>query len=138
MFIQVQHFHGNFTKKCKHFSHGAKILKNVFCPLFNLFFFLCVLGRMLCATLLALAASLTVSLARPNIHPLSSEMVNYINKLNTTWKVSLILFFLQNPVNVLLIHISTLQAGHNFRDVDFGYVKNLCGTLLKGPKLPIM
>lgn len=93
---------------------------------------------MLCATLLALAASLTVSLARPNIHPLSSEMVNYINKLNTTWKVSLILFFLQNPVNVLLIHISTLQAGHNFRDVDFGYVKNLCGTLLKGPKLPIM
>uniref|UniRef100_A0A3B5PSC1 Cathepsin B n=1 Tax=Xiphophorus maculatus TaxID=8083 RepID=A0A3B5PSC1_XIPMA len=70
---------------------------------------------MLCVTLLALAASLTVSLARPNIHPLSSEMVNYINKLNTTWK-----------------------AGHNFRDVDFGYVKNLCGTLLKGPKLPIM
>ncbi|MEQ2210829.1 hypothetical protein XENOCAPTIV_020153 [Xenoophorus captivus] len=65
--------------------------------------------------LLVLAASLSVSLARPHIHPLSSDMVNYINKLNTTWK-----------------------AGHNFRDVDYGYVKNLCGTLLKGPKLPVM
>uniref|UniRef100_A0A3Q2PZJ3 Cathepsin B n=1 Tax=Fundulus heteroclitus TaxID=8078 RepID=A0A3Q2PZJ3_FUNHE len=70
---------------------------------------------MWCQTLLVLAASLSVSLARPHIHPLSSDMINYINKLNTTWK-----------------------AGHNFHDVDYGYVKNLCGTLLKGPKLPIM
>lgn len=99
---------------------------------------MCVLCRMLCVTLLALAASLSVSLAKPHIHPLSNEMINYINKLNTTWKVSLFSFFLQNPVNVLLIHISTLQAGHNFRDVDYSHVKNLCGTLLKGPKLPIM
>lgn len=37
---------------------------------------------------LLLAASLSVSLARPRFTPLSSEMVNYINKVNTTWKVS--------------------------------------------------
>ncbi|XP_038150559.1 cathepsin B [Cyprinodon tularosa] len=67
------------------------------------------------AVILALAASLSVSLAKPRIHALSNDMVNYINKLNSTWK-----------------------AGHNFRDVDYGYVKNLCGTLLKGPKLPVM
>lgn len=34
-----------------------------------------------------LAASLAVALARPHLKPLSSDMVNYINKINTTWKV---------------------------------------------------
>ncbi|XP_076012041.1 cathepsin B [Genypterus blacodes] len=64
---------------------------------------------------LLLAASLSVSLARPRLQPLSSEMVNYINKVNTTWK-----------------------AGHNFHNVDYSYVQKLCGTLLNGPKLPVM
>uniref|UniRef100_A0A668W373 Cathepsin B n=1 Tax=Oreochromis aureus TaxID=47969 RepID=A0A668W373_OREAU len=67
------------------------------------------------AAFLLLAASLSVSLARPHLHPLSSEMVNHINKLNTTWK-----------------------AGHNFHNVDYSYVRKLCGTMLKGPKLPVM
>uniref|UniRef100_A0AAY5KNH4 Cathepsin B n=1 Tax=Esox lucius TaxID=8010 RepID=A0AAY5KNH4_ESOLU len=53
--------------------------------------------------------------ARPRHPPLSHEMVNYINKANTTWK-----------------------AGHNFQNADYSYVKRLCGTLLDGPKLPIM
>lgn len=44
------------------------------------------------AAFLLLAASLSVSLARPHLHPLSSEMVNHINKLNTTWKVSELFF----------------------------------------------
>lgn len=42
---------------------------------------------------LLLAASLSVSLARPRFTPLSSEMVNYINKVNTTWKVSYFISF---------------------------------------------
>lgn len=42
---------------------------------------------MLGATFLLLVASLSSSLARPHLKPLSSEMVNYINKLNTTWTV---------------------------------------------------
>lgn len=58
---------------------------------------------------------MSVSLARPRFHPLSSDMVNYINKINTTW-----------------------TAGHNFHKVDYSYVQKLCGTLLKGPKLPVM
>ncbi|XP_075966443.1 cathepsin B [Anarhichas minor] len=64
---------------------------------------------------LLLAASLSVSLARPRLEPLSNEMVNYINKANTTW-----------------------MAGHNFHNVDYSYIRRLCGTMLKGPKLPIM
>ncbi|TKS69943.1 Cathepsin B [Collichthys lucidus] len=67
------------------------------------------------AAFLLFAASLSVSLARPHLKPLSSEMVNFINKFNTTWK-----------------------AGHNFPNVDYSYVRKLCGTMLKGPKLPIM
>ncbi|XP_048830738.1 cathepsin B-like [Brienomyrus brachyistius] len=47
--------------------------------------------------------------------PLSQEMVNYINKANTTW-----------------------TAGHNFHKVDYSYVKKLCGTLMNGPKLPVL
>lgn len=49
---------------------------------------LCLLGKMWHAAFLLLAVSLSVSLARPRLQPLSSEMVNYINKFNTTWKVS--------------------------------------------------
>ncbi|XP_037553434.1 cathepsin B [Nematolebias whitei] len=67
------------------------------------------------AVLFVLAASFSVSLTRPRLHPLSNEMINYINKVNTTWK-----------------------AGHNFHNVDYSYVQKLCGTLLKGPKLKTM
>ncbi|KAK5873815.1 hypothetical protein PBY51_018820 [Eleginops maclovinus] len=67
------------------------------------------------AAFLLLAASLSVSLARPRLTPLSSEMVNYINKINTTW-----------------------TAGHNFHTADYSHVKRLCGTMLDGPKLPVM
>uniref|UniRef100_A0A8C2SPC3 Cathepsin B n=1 Tax=Coturnix japonica TaxID=93934 RepID=A0A8C2SPC3_COTJA len=49
----------------------------------------------------------------PYYPPLSSDLVNHINKLNTTWK-----------------------AGHNFHNTDMSYVKKLCGTFLGGPKLP--
>uniref|UniRef100_A0A4W5QRV4 Cathepsin B n=1 Tax=Hucho hucho TaxID=62062 RepID=A0A4W5QRV4_9TELE len=64
---------------------------------------------------LALVSGLSISWARPRLPPLSHQMVDYINKANTTWK-----------------------AGHNFHNVDYSYVKRLCGTLLKGPKLPAM
>ncbi|XP_016354113.1 cathepsin B-like [Sinocyclocheilus anshuiensis] len=64
---------------------------------------------------LCVISALSVSWARPRLAPLSHEMVNFINKANTTWK-----------------------AGHNFHDVDYSYVKRLCGTLLKGPRLPVM
>ncbi|XP_064411518.1 cathepsin B [Latimeria chalumnae] len=50
----------------------------------------------------------------PHFPPLSRDLVNYINKLNTTW-----------------------TAGHNFQNVEMSYVKKLCGTLLNGPKLPM-
>lgn len=36
---------------------------------------------------LCFLATLASSLARPRLPPLSHEMVNYINKANTTWKV---------------------------------------------------
>ncbi|KAK6488869.1 cathepsin B-like [Huso huso] len=51
----------------------------------------------------------------PRLPPLSHELVNYINKANTTWK-----------------------ARHNFPNADLSYVKKLCGTFLNGPKLPVM
>lgn len=34
--------------------------------------------------------------------------------------------------------VSPLQAGHNFHNVDYSYIQKLCGTMLKGPKLPVM
>uniref|UniRef100_A0A8C6KP43 Cathepsin B n=4 Tax=Nothobranchius furzeri TaxID=105023 RepID=A0A8C6KP43_NOTFU len=58
-------------------------------------------------------AVMAVSMAHPHLTPLSSEMINSINKANTTW-----------------------TAGHNFQNVDLSYVKGLCGTILNGPKLP--
>uniref|UniRef100_G3SZW4 Cathepsin B n=1 Tax=Loxodonta africana TaxID=9785 RepID=G3SZW4_LOXAF len=66
----------------------------------------------LLATLCCLVV-LTSAQSRLYFKPLSDELVNHVNKLNTTW-----------------------QAGHNFYDVDMSYVKRLCGTLLNGPKLP--
>lgn len=44
----------------------------------------------------------------------SQDIINHINKLNTTWK-----------------------AGQNFYNVDQSYLKSLCGTILHGPKLPL-
>ncbi|XP_053365713.1 cathepsin B [Clarias gariepinus] len=70
---------------------------------------------MKCLSLLFLACALAVCWARPHLRPLSPEMVDYINKANSTW-----------------------TAGHNFGKVDYSYVKQLCGTWLKGPKLPVM
>uniref|UniRef100_A0A8C5A8E3 Cathepsin B n=1 Tax=Gadus morhua TaxID=8049 RepID=A0A8C5A8E3_GADMO len=67
------------------------------------------------AALLVMAIILSVGRARPQLKPLSSEMVDYINQVNTTWK-----------------------AGQNFRHVDHSYVKKLCGTFLNGPRLPTM
>nr|KAF6400745.1 cathepsin B [Rousettus aegyptiacus] len=66
----------------------------------------------LLATLSCLVV-LTSARSRPNFPPLSDELVDYVNKQNTTWK-----------------------AGHNFHNVDLSYVKKLCGTMLGGPKLP--
>ncbi|XP_028252376.1 cathepsin Bb [Parambassis ranga] len=56
---------------------------------------------------------ITITCARPHLPPLSAEMANFINKANTTW-----------------------MAGLNFHDVDISYVKGLCGTIMKGPRLP--
>ncbi|XP_061621889.1 cathepsin B [Phyllopteryx taeniolatus] len=67
------------------------------------------------SALLLFATSLSLSMAKPHIHPLSTEMVDFINKINTTWR-----------------------AAHNFHNVDYSYVQKLCGTFLKGPKLPVM
>ncbi|KAG8540806.1 hypothetical protein GDO81_018516 [Engystomops pustulosus] len=65
--------------------------------------------------LLCILASFASARNVPYFKPLSGEMINYINKLNTTWK-----------------------AGHNFPNADIHYVKTLCGTLLGGSKrLPV-
>ncbi|XP_037001330.1 cathepsin B isoform X1 [Artibeus jamaicensis] len=66
----------------------------------------------LLATLGCLAV-LTSARSRLEFQSLSDELVNYVNKRNTTWK-----------------------AGHNFYNVHPSYVKKLCGTKLGGPKLP--
>ncbi|XP_023695672.1 cathepsin B-like isoform X2 [Paramormyrops kingsleyae] len=65
--------------------------------------------------LLCLLSVQSVVWAEPHLLPLSEEMVNYINKANTTWK-----------------------AGHNFQNVDYSYVKALCGTYMDGPTLPVL
>ncbi|KAM8952706.1 cathepsin B [Pelodytes ibericus] len=62
----------------------------------------------LLCSLAAIASSRNI----PQFKPLSHDMINYINKMNTTW-----------------------TAGHNFVNADLGYVKKLCGTLLGGSKL---
>lgn len=46
---------------------------------------------------LCFLATLASSLARPHLPPLSHEMVNYINKANTTWKVRAYLITNRNP-----------------------------------------
>ncbi|XP_061056751.1 cathepsin B isoform X2 [Eubalaena glacialis] len=65
--------------------------------------------------LATLSCLVVLTSAWSNVHfpPLSDELVNFVNKQNTTWK-----------------------AGHNFYNVDLSYVKKLCGTFLGGPKLP--
>uniref|UniRef100_A0AAZ3Q110 Cathepsin B n=1 Tax=Oncorhynchus tshawytscha TaxID=74940 RepID=A0AAZ3Q110_ONCTS len=69
--------------------------------------------RMCRLALLCLLSALSVSWAKPRLPLLSPEMVQYINTADTTW-----------------------TAGQNFHNVDISYVKSLCGTLLKGPRLP--
>ncbi|XP_077345156.1 cathepsin B [Lithobates pipiens] len=68
--------------------------------------------------LLCFLASLASSRNVPAFAPLSKEMVNYINKLNTTWK-----------------------AGHNFAETDMKHVQKMCGTIIEHKhghkKLPI-
>ncbi|XP_056419824.1 cathepsin B isoform X1 [Hyla sarda] len=64
--------------------------------------------------LFCILASFVNSRNVPHFKPLSGDVVNYINKLNTTWK-----------------------AGHNFPNGDINYVRRLCGTLLGGKKLPV-
>ncbi|KAE8605451.1 hypothetical protein XENTR_v10015145 [Xenopus tropicalis] len=61
---------------------------------------------------LCFLASIASARHLPFFAPLSGDMVNYINKMNTTWK-----------------------AGHNFANADLHYVKRLCGTHLNGPQL---
>ena len=39
------------------------------------------------AALLVMATVLSLGRARPQLKPLSSDMVDYINQVNTTWKV---------------------------------------------------
>ncbi|XP_041830948.1 cathepsin B-like [Melanotaenia boesemani] len=63
--------------------------------------------------LFLIAVMVSVTLAHPHPTLLSPEMVDFINKANTTW-----------------------TAGQNFHNVDISYVKSLCGTILNGPKLP--
>nr|KAF6479584.1 cathepsin B [Molossus molossus] len=65
--------------------------------------------------LATLSCLVVLTSARSQLHfqPLSDELLNYVNKRNTTWK-----------------------AGHNFHNVELSYVKRLCGTKLGGPKLP--
>ncbi|XP_005355595.1 cathepsin B isoform X1 [Microtus ochrogaster] len=66
-------------------------------------------------SLISLSCLLALASANdsPSFHPLSDDLINYINKRNTTW-----------------------QAGRNFYNVDISYLKKLCGTILGGPKLP--
>ncbi|XP_053140743.1 cathepsin B-like [Hemicordylus capensis] len=62
---------------------------------------------------LGLLAALVSARTVPIFPPLSHDLVNYVNKLNTTWK-----------------------AGFNFNNADISYVKKLSGTYPHGPKLP--
>jgi len=63
--------------------------------------------------LLCVLTALYASEARPQ-HPMTfPEMVNFINKANTTW-----------------------TAGQNFPNADISSVMGLCGTILNGPRLP--
>lgn len=69
--------------------------------------------------LLILFAVLAAASAKtfPHFWALSDEMINYVNKLNTTWK-----------------------AGKNFENLSIGHVKRLCGVLEdpRGYKLPVL
>ncbi|KAA0708169.1 Cathepsin B [Triplophysa tibetana] len=63
--------------------------------------------------LLCLFCVVSVTWARPQFSTWSHDMINYINTANSTW-----------------------TAGVSFQDVEFSSLKSLCGTLLRGPRLP--
>lgn len=108
--------------------------------------------------LISVLVTVSVTWARPHHPHASSEMINLINKANTTWTVSTLgysciaanyLCSIWSPeetllsqtvvVNVVISvisHLLLLQAGENFHNIDISYVKGLCGTILNGPKLP--
>ncbi|XP_053737600.1 cathepsin Bb isoform X1 [Synchiropus splendidus] len=65
------------------------------------------------AYLTLLLVTALVSLGHAQIPFLSREMVDRINKANSTWRAEL-----------------------NFQNIDERYLKSLCGTFLMGPKLP--
>uniref|UniRef100_A0A8C9SB50 Cathepsin B n=2 Tax=Scleropages formosus TaxID=113540 RepID=A0A8C9SB50_SCLFO len=71
--------------------------------------------RMWQFSFLCLLSAMSVTWAEPDFPAVSDEMVNYINEANTTWK-----------------------AGLNFPNVDYSYVKKLCGTFMDGPMLPVL
>nr|XP_055041732.1 cathepsin Bb [Misgurnus anguillicaudatus]XP_055041733.1 cathepsin Bb [Misgurnus anguillicaudatus] len=62
--------------------------------------------------LLCLFCVLSVTLARPQLSSWANDMINIINSAKTTW-----------------------TADENFQDVKYSYLKSLCGTVLKGPRL---
>lgn len=65
--------------------------------------------------IVCLLAVLTSARNVPYSAPWSHDMINYINKINTTWTAQL-----------------------NFPNADISYVKKLCGTILHGgPRLPV-
>ncbi|KAM6991923.1 cathepsin Bb [Tautogolabrus adspersus] len=68
---------------------------------------------MLSLALLCVLVTVSVTQARPHHPLLSPEMVDHINKANTTW-----------------------TAGLNFQKADISFVKGLYGTILNGPKRP--
>lgn len=91
--------------------------------------------------LLCITVAASGSLATPLLNPLSSEVINIVNKANTTWRVRCFTVFIhslkQLCVQKALIELLFApQAGPNFQNVDMSYVKGLCGTILKGPRLP--
>ena len=57
--------------------------------------------------------ALTSAHDKLSFHPLSDDLINYINRQIITW-----------------------QAERNFYNVDISYLKKLCGTILGGPKVP--
>ncbi|XP_016393678.1 cathepsin Bb [Sinocyclocheilus rhinocerous] len=60
-----------------------------------------------------LSALLCITCGFPQLSARSHDMINFINTAKTTW-----------------------TAGVNFQNVKHGHLKSLCGTLLKGPRLP--
>lgn len=53
------------------------------------------------SALLVVAAILSICCARPQLKPLSRDMVDYINKVNTTWKVGNTFFHISSSTLLL-------------------------------------